>query len=444
MDQTNVLVTGGCGFLGTVLISKLLETKRYSITAVDINPPSLGSTTFTKTVRYVRADILDPSALEKVFAEAKPAIVVHTVAIFPTGSARYSITSKDAVFKINVEGTRNVLHATKECGAKGLVYTSSVTVVLDELDKDFRNVDETWPTGGASTIYGQSKAAAEALVLAANTPTFSTCALRSSVIFGPNDAVLIPTMHALIGLYQTPFILGSATNLQDFVYVDNVADAHVLAVANLLNSQTAAGEAMFVTNGEPVTLRDFCRAVWREFGHVPRFNVTVPETVAWWVGVAAECVSWMTGVDAGMSRGIVSDGCRDRYVSINKARMVLGYRPKVGLAEAVRISCEVSLICCGLKVVVLILDGSIIGRRFRVGMLCREMKKNGDDELFVLSHYAWCDKSSIERPRKEFRCLHLSKRVPFHIRTLQACYSYISSYRSAYRIFSASSINLST
>lgn len=147
-------------------------------------------------------------------------------------------------------------------------------------------------------------------------------------------------MHACIP-YQTPFILGSSSsNLQDYVYVSNVADAHVLAVANLLNSQTAAGHAFFITNGAPVPLRNLCLAIWREFGHVPRFEVSVPEGLAWWMGLGAEAFGWVTGVEGSLSRGIVDDACRDRYVSIHKAMRILGYRPRVGLDEGIRRSCE--------------------------------------------------------------------------------------------------------
>jgi len=156
-ERIRVLVTGGCGFLGTEIVSALLATRRFDITAIDINPPALGTTTFTQDVRYVRANVMDRDALQKVFDEAKPAIVVHTVGVYRLGTARYSLKNKEGEFTINVEGTRNVVEASKECGSKGLVYTSSVTVVLDELGKDFKNVDEEWPTGRAKTSYGQSK-----------------------------------------------------------------------------------------------------------------------------------------------------------------------------------------------------------------------------------------------------------------------------------------------
>jgi dTDP-4-dehydrorhamnose reductase len=175
MDPIRVLVTGGCGFLGTSIISALLPTKRYAITAIDINPPSLGSTTFTADVRYVRCDVLDSPSLSKVFAEARPAIVIHTVGVYPLGAKRYSMKGKEAVFKVNVEGTRNVLEASRGCGAKSLVYTSSVTVVLDKLDQDFRNVDERWPAGDVDTSYGLSKVCSSCSLLALTYNRYCGC-----------------------------------------------------------------------------------------------------------------------------------------------------------------------------------------------------------------------------------------------------------------------------
>ncbi|KAH9878338.1 hypothetical protein IAQ61_001609 [Plenodomus lingam] len=379
MESIPVLVTGGCGFLGTSIVSQLLGTKRFAITVIDINPPSLGSATFTASVRYVRANILDKEALQKVFNEARPSIVVHTAGLCPVGSARYSMKGKETVFKVNVEGTRNVVSAAKECGAKGLVYTSSSTVVFDELEADFRNVDEGWPTGRAKTSYGISKVIqllisllieflvlllcfdvsfctfpvygsmteshipqtlAEEIALSANTHDFATCALRPAPVFGPNDPGCIPIIHSCIAAAQTPFVIGSGTNLQDYAYVDNVADAHVLAVSNLLNCQTAAGEAIFISNGQPVTLRQLCIAVWKHFGHIPKYQIAVPEGLAWWLGLGFEWTGWIMGTEGPLSRGLVSDGCRDRYMNLSKARRLLGYRAKVNLDEGLRISCE--------------------------------------------------------------------------------------------------------
>lgn len=156
MSLPKILVTGGTGFLGSEIVKALVETNNFEVTVIDINPPSLGTVSFS-SVRYVRANILSRSDLHKVFHETKPAIVVHTVAVYPLGAKRYSREGWDTVFAINVEGTKNVIEASKECGARGFVYTSSVTVLCDEIGKDFKNADETWPTGRSNTAYGQSK-----------------------------------------------------------------------------------------------------------------------------------------------------------------------------------------------------------------------------------------------------------------------------------------------
>lgn len=187
----------------------------------------------------------------------------------------------------------------------------------------------------------QTQALAEDIVLASNTTTFSTCSLRLSPILGPNDPTVIPSLYSCIPQFQTPFILGSSTTaLQDYIYVSNAADAHVLAVQNLLGPQTAAGEAFFITNGQPLPLRHICLAVWKEFGHVPPFEVQIPENMAWALGAVAEVGAWVTGGDTALSRGVVDDACRQRYVSITKARAVLGYKPRVSLEEGIRRACE--------------------------------------------------------------------------------------------------------
>lgn len=190
--------------------------------------------------------------------------------------------------------------------------------------------------------------AAEALVLAANDEKFATCALRPSVIFGPGDGQLIPSLYSCIMKGETPYILGSGLNLWDVTYVTNVADAHVLAVENLLSSRTAAGEAIFISNEQPIPFRDFCLAVWREFGHYPPFQVHIPRSIAAFAGVVADWMSWLTGIQTTLSNGSVNDACATRYCSGTKAREVLGYVPKVGLEEGIKRSCEVRDRCCEL------------------------------------------------------------------------------------------------
>lgn len=142
--------------------------------------------------------------------------------------------------------------------------------------------------------------------------------------------------------HETPFVIGDGLNLWDVTYVDNVADAHVLAVENLVTSRTAAGEAFFVQNNEPITFRDFCLATWAHFGHIPPFEIRIPEVLAYILGLMSEMATWVTGKAATLSRGSVRDACAIRYASGDKARETLGYEARVGIEEAIRLSCEVS------------------------------------------------------------------------------------------------------
>lgn len=291
--------------------------------------------------------------------------------------------------KVNVSGTQHVVNAARDHGCRALVFTSSCTVVTDDLNGRFPNIDERWPVSKTSSIYGESKVEAEEIVLSANNapttdildqddrygnhghdPNFllehsmSTCVLRPSVIFGEGDSQLIPPIHACIEKGETRYRLGDGHNMWDTVYVGNVADAHVLAVENLLfyqprldesnpgvgglgcgsiESGRAAGETFFIQNNEPIPFRDFSLAVWKEFGHIPPgMEIPIPEGLGWVLGLFAEAFTRASGQATTLCRGSVRDACAMRYASGDKARKILGYRPRIGLEAGLKRSCRVS------------------------------------------------------------------------------------------------------
>lgn len=250
-----------------------------------------------------------------------------------------------------------MVEAARKCGCRAFVYTSSCCAVTDDMSKSYANMDERWPVSQKSSIYGESKVEAERIVIAANDKSMATCVMRPSVIFGEGDNQLIPPIHACIAKGETRWIIGTGTNLWDTVYVGNVADAHVLAVENLLqlrfekskdddgriDTETAAGETFFIQNNEPISFREFSLAVWREFGHFPpTWEIRIPEGLGWVLGLLAEVYTRISGSPTTLSRGSVLDACAMRYASGDKARRILGYRPRVGLEAGIKKSCQVS------------------------------------------------------------------------------------------------------
>ncbi|GME28348.1 Sterol-4-alpha-carboxylate 3-dehydrogenase, decarboxylating [Neofusicoccum parvum] len=325
--EEHILITGGAGFLGRYILHAFLaQHPSHRYTVLDISPPSTTPPpAFPPNhadVAFLQTDVRDAPAVRAALKAARPTAVVHAAGIVPAGAARYSRRRelRAGVFGVNVEGTRNVLEAARACGSvRAFVYTSSATVVGDDLGRTH----------------------AETLVLAANDPStpFLTTALRPSVLFGPGDANLLPPIHALIAgpPGATSVVLGDGLNLYDFTYVANAADAHVLAALNLLRAETGtsvAGLPVFVTNAAPVPFRDFCRAVWARFGHVPRCEVRVPAPAARALARVADAAAWAAGGrEWSLSAGSVEDAVGVRYVDGRRARDLLGYVPRVGLAE---------------------------------------------------------------------------------------------------------------
>ena len=339
----DVLVTGGSGFLGRGIAEALLdEHPDWNVSILDINPPlrSLQKRIF----QFIQADITSAESVNNAFVEYSPDLVVHTAGIVPARKFRYSTKRKDwfRVKSINYDGTRHVVDASMAAGCRNFVYTSSCTVVIDDLNHDYYYMNETIPIGKATLHYGKSKGMAESYVLSTKLAEqgLKACALRPCTIIGPEDTAVISVMYDLIAKHETYFIIGHGNNFYDFMYIDNAVHAHVLAIENMLTTKSAAGQAFFISNQEPVYFWDFLAYVWVQFGHVPKFQIHIPANIAWVAGFALECFTWLTGRASTIDRGSVNDSVRSQFSNNDKARRILGYEPKVGLAEGVRLSCE--------------------------------------------------------------------------------------------------------
>lgn len=144
----NVLVTGGCGFLGHHIVHQLLhDCQTESVSVVDLRC----SHNRKDGARYFEADITDADKLAKVFADAKPDVVIHTASPLAAGD---DVSSKELYDRVNVDGTKNVIAACQNAGVTALVYTSSASIVSDN-ENDIINADERWPvlSGKMQPVY---------------------------------------------------------------------------------------------------------------------------------------------------------------------------------------------------------------------------------------------------------------------------------------------------
>lgn len=184
MAGVRVVVTGGYGFVGSAIVSALKNHfPSCEIIILDKSTkPCIPKV--TDSLRNVQVDITSLPDVEGAFEEIQPDLVIHSAGYVPPLNQRYSRELERIVQEINVAGTQHVLYAARKFQCRGLIYTSSCCAVTDDLTGHFANIDERWPVSPTSLIYGESKVAAEKLVLAANSCSFATCVLRPAVIFG--------------------------------------------------------------------------------------------------------------------------------------------------------------------------------------------------------------------------------------------------------------------
>lgn len=137
----NVLVTGGCGFLGHHIIRVALrDWATTSLGVVDLKCER-NRRPASDNVQYHEADITDPEKVVALFERLRPDVVIHTASPPAQGSS----ASSDALFRrVNIGGTQNIVDACRKTGVKALVYTSSASVLSDNVS-DLINADERWP-----------------------------------------------------------------------------------------------------------------------------------------------------------------------------------------------------------------------------------------------------------------------------------------------------------
>lgn len=320
----NALVTGAGGFLGLYLVERLVARGDRVRALCRNRRPALDSL----GVETVQADIRHRD--ETIAACRDIDVVFHTAGLAGLAGPWYRFC------ETNYWGTRYVVDGCLKHGVKRLVFTSSPSVTFDGTDQ--RGVDESAPYARAWLgHYAHTKALAERHVLASNgLGELLCCALRPHLMWGPRDRHLVPRLLQR-GREGRLRRVGDGTNLIDTVYIENAADAHLLAADALTPGSPVAGRAYFITQGEPVNCWDWINRLLALAGIGP-VTRSISLGAAWRIGRFYE---WVCGIlrrtcDPPMTRFLAAQLTRSHYYDISRARDDFGYQPRVSTDEGMQ------------------------------------------------------------------------------------------------------------
>lgn len=303
-----VCVTGGAGFIGSNLVSRLVADGHAVSVLDDLSTGHLENLAAVRDdIRFVEGDLRDANAVRSAIGGVE--VVYHMAAL---ASVQRSVEAPLDVTAVNVGGTLNVLMAANELGARRVVFASSSSVYGDSptLPKV-----ETMPIGALSP-YAASKAAGEAYLAAFHAAYgLETIALRYFNVFGPRQradsqyAAVIPLFIEAMRAGRSPTIFGDGEQTRDFTYVGDVVDALVLAAT----APGVPGSPLNIGGGRNrISINDLAGAIARSTGFEGEPTYAPPR---------------------------VGD-VRDSLADISRAKAYLGWDPKTPLDVGIQATVE--------------------------------------------------------------------------------------------------------
>lgn len=320
----NALVTGGGGFLGSAIVRQLLDQGARVRSFSRQEHPGLKMW----GVEQCKGDLSDARAVADAVAGCD--IVFHAAAK-PGIWGPY-----EDYYRTNVTGTKNIIAACRLHRVSRLVYTSSPSVVFD--GRDMEGIDESAPyPEHFETHYPKTKALAEQLMMKANDRDLATVSLRPHLIWGPGDNHLLPRLVARAKAGQLRRIGGRGKRI-DTVFIDNAAQAHLLAAERLETGASIGGKAYFISQGEPAETWEMINQLLQA-ADAPPVEKSIPVGLALLLAWGFEMAHRITGnrAEPRLTRFVVRELCTSHWFNIEAARRDLGYNPKISTAEGLRL-----------------------------------------------------------------------------------------------------------
>jgi len=347
-----VLVTGATGSIGGRLVEKLVITDQAQVRVLVHNPANL-SRVSRLPVSIYHGDVTDSAAVDKAVEGCD--FVFHCAYAFGARPGEQE--------RVAVDGTRNIAQAVLRHKVRSLVYVSTISVYEPLQDG---NLDETAPKQSSGWTYPDAKKKAERLILDLHKRDgLPVVVLQPTIVYGPfvKSWTQGPVNQLKSGTVVLP---DDGSGLCNAVYIDDVVDSLILAAT----TPKAIGETFLISGAEPVTWREFYRAYEDMLGITATKYMRPPEIEArrkqakhsqplttrlltWlitrspspvlragiWLNAHSPFVAqvlqrYRAGSEAAGPREFVPDPQRlalfrsKARVSIDKARKVLGYKPR--------------------------------------------------------------------------------------------------------------------
>jgi UDP-glucose 4-epimerase len=250
-----VVVTGGCGFIGSNLVRGLF--KSMEVTVIDNLSTGNLSNLEGMDVKLVRGDILDLSLLKNVFKETD--YVFHLAAVV---SVQESVKDPTRANEVNVKGTLNVLEAARIRDVRKIIYSSSCAVYGDSDSLPLKETTLPKP----KSPYAVSKLAAENYCKVYNEIYgLKSVSLRYFNVYGPRQdpfsdyAAVIPKFILRVLRGENPIIYGDGEQTRDFIYVKDVVKANMLAMEK--------GKGVYnIASGKSVSINELAHLICRLAG----------------------------------------------------------------------------------------------------------------------------------------------------------------------------------
>ncbi len=310
--MTTAFVTGGSGFIGGRVIERL-RGDGYAVRAL-ARSDTAADKVRARGAEPVIGDLFDVATM-RTGAEGCE-LAFHAAATLGNWG------SPDEFERGNVVGTRNALEACSSAGVKRFVHVGTEAALM--AGEPLVNVDETAPLRPDSpALYSSTKAKAERLVLGANRDEdFETVVVRPRFVWGRGDTTLLPTMVQMVEAGRFAWV-GGGHHLTSITHVDNTVEGLVLGA-----TKGRAGNAYFVTDGEPVEFKAFVSELLRTQGVEPPTR-SLPVWLAGAVATGGETTWRLLGLGGQppltrLAYWLTSQECTIR---IDKAREQLGYSP---------------------------------------------------------------------------------------------------------------------